>query len=196
MTRLVLASRNEAKKRELLHIIDGSGLEILTLNEIPEAPEVVEDSQTFQENAIKKAQEIARFTGYVTLADDSGLEVDALGGRPGVYSARFAGEPTNDEKNNQKLIYMLQGVPAEERKARFRCVIAIAYPDGRVTTAEGTCEGMIAYSPQGQGGFGYDPLFIPQGYSETFAELPPEVKNRISHRGKALQEASEILRNI
>ena len=118
MTRLVLASRNEAKKRELLHIIDGSGLEILTLNEIPEAPEVVEDSQTFQENAIKKAQEIARFTGYVTLADDSGLEVDALGGRPGVYSARFAGEPTNDEKNNQKLIYMLQGVP-EERKAAF-----------------------------------------------------------------------------
>lgn len=194
--RLVIASRNEKKKRELLQIIEGSDLDIITLNEIPEAPEVEEDGLTFRENAIKKAQEIAGFTGCVTLADDSGLEVDALGGRPGVFSARFAGEPSDDERNNQKLLDMLQGVPAQERSARFRCVIAIASPDGRIETTEGTCEGRIGFSPGGQGGFGYDPLFTPDGFSLTFAELPSDVKNRISHRGKALQEASKILRSL
>ncbi|MGI6549780.1 MAG: XTP/dITP diphosphatase [Syntrophomonadales bacterium] len=195
-TRLVIASRNEKKKRELLQIIEGLELDVVTLNEYPNAPEVEEDGLTFRENAIKKAREIAQFTGCVTLADDSGLEVDALGGRPGVYSARFAGEPSNDERNNQKLLEMLQGVPAPERGARFRCVIAIAFPDGRIETAEGTCEGQIGFTPGGLGGFGYDPLFIPDGFNQTFAELSPEVKNRISHRGKALQEASRRLRTL
>lgn len=195
-TRLVIASRNEKKKRELLQIIEGLELDVVTLNEYPNAPEVEEDGLTFRENAIKKAREIAQFTGCVTLADDSGLEVDALGGRPGVYSARFAGEPSNDERNNQKLLEMLQGVPAPERGARFRCVIAIAFPDGRIETAEGTCEGQIGFTPGGLGGFGYDPLFIPDGFNQTFAELSPEVKNRISHRGKALQEASTRLRTL
>ncbi len=195
-TRLVIASRNEKKKRELLQIIEGLELDIVTLKEYTEAPEVEEDGLTFRENAIKKAREIARFTGCVTLADDSGLEVDVLGGRPGVYSARFAGEPSDDERNNRKLLEMLQGVPAPERTARFRCVIAIAFPGGRIETTEGTCEGQIGFTPGGQGGFGYDPLFIPDGFNQTFAELDPEVKNRISHRGKALQEASRLLRTI
>lgn len=192
--RLVIASRNEKKKQELLQIIQGLDLEVVTLNEFPDAPEVEEDGLTFQENAIKKAREIARFTGCLTLADDSGLEVDALGGRPGVFSARFAGEPSDDERNNQKLLDMLQGIPAQERTARFRCVIAIASPDGRVETTEGTCDGRIGFFPRGQGGFGYDPLFIPDGFKQTFAELSSEVKNRISHRGKALQKASKLLR--
>jgi len=193
---LVIASRNEKKKKELLQIIGDINLEVVTLNEFPDAPEVEEDGLTFRENATKKAREIARFTGCLTLADDSGLEVDALGGRPGVYSARFAGEPSDDERNNQKLLDLLQGIPAQERTARFRCVIAIAFPDGRVETTEGACEGRIGFNPGGQGGFGYDPLFIPDGFSQTFAELSPEVKNRISHRGKALQAASKLLRSL
>lgn len=193
---LVIASRNEKKKRELLQVIGDLDLEVATLNEFPQAPEVEEDGMTFRENAVKKAREIADFTGRMTLADDSGLEVDALGGLPGVHSARFAGEPSNDERNNQKLLEMLEGVPAQERTARFRCVIAIAFPDGRVETAEDTCEGRIGFTPRGQAGFGYDPLFIPDGYDLTFAELSPEVKNRISHRGKALQNAKKLLQSI
>ncbi|NLW45439.1 MAG: XTP/dITP diphosphatase [Syntrophomonadaceae bacterium] len=194
--RLVIASNNEKKKRELLQIIGDLDLEIATLKEFPQAPVVEEDGLTFQENAVKKAREIAEFTGCLTLADDSGLEVDALGGLPGVHSARFAGEPSDDERNNRKLLEMLEGVPAQERTARFRCVIAIAFPDGRVETAEGTCEGRIGFEPRGQGGFGYDPLFIPDGYDLTFAELNPEVKNSISHRGKALQKAIKLLQSI
>lgn len=193
---LVIASRNEKKKQELLQIIGDLDLKVATLNEFPGAPEVKEDGLTFRDNAIKKAREVARFTGCLTLADDSGLEVDALGGSPGVYSARFAGEPTDDERNNRKLMEMLQGVPAHERTARFRCVIAIAFPNGRVETTEGICEGRISSIPGGQGGFGYDPLFVPDGFSQTFAELGPEVKNRISHRGKALQEASKLLQDL
>ena len=193
---LVIASRNEKKKRELLQVIGDLDLEVATLNEFPQAPEVEEDGMTFRENAVKKAREIADFTGRMTLADDSGLEVDALGGLPGVHSARFAGEPSNDERNNQKLLEMLEGVPAQERTARFRCVIAIAFTDGRVETAEDTCEGRIGFTPRGQAGFGYDPLFIPDGYDLTFAELSPEVKNRISHRGKALQKAKKLLQSI
>lgn len=194
--KLVIASRNEKKKRELLQIIGDLDLEVATLNDFPEAPEVEEDGLTFHENAIKKAREIAQFTGCMSLADDSGLEVDALGGLPGVHSARFAGEPSDDERNNQKLLKMLEGVPAQERTARFRCVIAIAFPDGRVETTEGTCEGRVGFAPKGSAGFGYDPLFIPDGFDMTFAELSPEVKNSISHRGKALQKALEMLKSI
>ncbi len=194
--RLVIASRNEKKKKELLQIIGDLNLEVATLNDFPGAPEVEEDGLTFHDNAVKKAREIAQFTGCMTLADDSGLEVDALGGLPGVHSARFAGEPSDDERNNQKLLQMLEGIPAPERTARFRCVIAIAFPDGRVETAEGTCEGRIGFLPKGSAGFGYDPLFIPDGFDMTFAELSPEVKNSISHRGKALQKALKLLQSI
>ena len=147
---LVIASRNEKKKRELLQVIGDLDLEVATLNEFPQAPEVEEDGMTFRENAVKKAREIADFTGRMTLADDSGLEVDALGGLPGVHSARFAGEPSNDERNNQKLLEMLEGVPLRNELPVF-AVIAIAFPDGRVETAEDTCEGRLV-SPR-VGGF-------------------------------------------
>ena len=148
---LVIASRNEKKKRELLQVIGDLDLEVATLNEFPQAPEVEEDGMTFRENAVKKAREIADFTGRMTLADDSGLEVDALGGLPGVHSARFAGEPSNDERNNQKLLEMLEGVPAQERTARFRCVIA-SLPRWPVETAEDTRRPDWFHTPR-PGGF-------------------------------------------
>lgn len=194
--RLVLATHNEKKKRELLQILENTGVEVITLQEYPGAPEVEEDGLTFRENAIKKAAAIGEYTGCIAMADDSGLEVDYLGGQPGVFSARFAGEPSDDEKNNQKLLNMLEGVPLPERGARFRCAIAIVFPGGRTETVEDVCEGHIGTEPKGQGGFGYDPLFFPEGFDQSFGELPPEVKHRISHRGKALQKASALLRNI
>ncbi|MGE5373280.1 MAG: RdgB/HAM1 family non-canonical purine NTP pyrophosphatase [Solirubrobacterales bacterium] len=166
---------------------------IATLDEYPEMPDVEEDGDTFLANAIKKAEAAAAYTGEIAMADDSGLEVDALNGQPGVYSARFAGEPSDDAKNNAKLLALLTNVPAEKRTGRFRCVIAVAEPDGRVETADGTCEGRIAFVEAGNGGFGYDPLFIPDGFERSFGELTPETKHRISHRGKALAAVRPIL---
>lgn len=192
--RLAIATRNEKKKRELLQMLHDLPVELLTLNDFPDVPEVVEDGETFTENAIKKAAVVAGLTGEYTLADDSGLEVDAINGQPGVYSARFAGEQGNDELNNQKLIKLLENVPEEKRTARFRCVIAIVSPDGKAETAEGICEGKIILEPRGNEGFGYDPLFIPNGYDKTFAELSAEEKHKISHRGRALTEAQKIIK--
>jgi XTP/dITP diphosphohydrolase len=149
----------------------------------------VEDGDTFEANAVKKAVEIARATGCWALADDSGLEVDALGGAPGVYSARYAGEPCSNEANNEKLLRELAG--RENRAARFRCVIALSDPEGNARTVDGDCRGSIAHRERGTGGFGYDPLFVPDGYNETYAELSPEVKHSISHRGRALRKAHD-----
>lgn len=184
--KLVLATGNQKKLVELQAILQDAGVEILTLDDFPSLPEVEEDGQTMAENAVKKARIVCEFTGLPTLADDSGLEVDALGGRPGVYSARFAGEPADDVRNNAKLLNLMDGVPDEKRAARFRCVIALAVPEGGVRTATGTVEGRIGHGPRGTGGFGYDPLFTPEGYDQTFAELPGTIKNRISHRSRAL----------
>ncbi|MGE5416233.1 MAG: XTP/dITP diphosphatase [Acidobacteriota bacterium] len=190
---LILATRNQKKKRELQEIIADLDLEVLSLDAFPNIPEVEEDGETFVENAIKKALIVAEHSGLFALADDSGLEVDAINGQPGVYSARFAGEPSDDERNNRKLLNLLQDVPDSERTARFKCVVAVAAPDGRVATAEGTCEGCIGYKTVGEGGFGYDPLFIPEGFDKTFAELGSAVKHSISHRGRALAQAKSIL---
>lgn len=171
-------------------------LEVISIGQYPGFQEVVEDGDTFQANAIKKAVAAAEFTGELALADDSGLEVDALNGAPGVYSARFAGEPKDDAANNRKLLELLQDVPEEKRTARFRCVIAIAEPKGKVHTADGACPGIILRDLKGVGGFGYDPLFYVPAYKQTFAEIDLKEKNSISHRGKALQKAVEILQRL
>ena len=196
MARLVVASRNEHKIKEIQAILADQPWQVLTAHDFPGFPEVVEDGSTLEANAIKKAKEIAAFTGCLALADDTGLEVDALGGKPGVHSARFAGPKATYEENNRKLLRLLEGVPPEERTARFRCVIAIAEPDGNVHVVEGKCEGLIGFAAKGEGGFGYDPLFIVDGLEKTFAELSPEEKNRVSHRGRALQLAAELLAEL
>lgn len=190
---LLLATRNNKKKKELQSILSSWDINLLTLDDIEEMPEIIEDGNTFVENAVKKARTIAQLSGCTTLADDSGLVVDALGGAPGVYSARFAGPEADDNKNNCKLLEMMKATAPEERTARFICIIAVASPDGSVQTVDGVCEGIIGTYGQGQNGFGYDPLFIPQGFNRTFAEMADDEKNRISHRGKALQEAKKIL---
>ncbi len=190
----LVATRNAGKLAEIRSIFKYPGIALLGVADVGDAlPEVEEDGDTFEANAITKALTLALVSGLTTLADDSGLEVDALGGEPGVYSARYAGEPCDDEANNRKLLMRLKGV--ENRRARFRCVIALATPDGRVTTACGACEGGIAVAARGAGGFGYDPLFIPDGRSHTFAELGEAVKHRLSHRGTALRAAASAWRH-
>ncbi len=184
---LFIATANPHKLSEIRDIFSVPGLRLLDMNDFPDLPEVVEDKDTFAGNAIKKAQEMAEYTGYWAMADDSGLEVDALNGAPGVFSARYAGDDVDYMANNEKLLRELSGV--SERTARFRCVVALCSPDGDVFTVDGCCEGRIAESLSGNGGFGYDPLFIPVGENRTFAEMPQEEKNRISHRGVALKNA-------
>lgn len=208
---LIIATRNRHKVQEIRAIL-GDGFRVLDLNDFPEAPKVVEDAETFTGNATKKAVELARwlaklppgngttnFTHGFVLADDSGLEVDALNGAPGVHSARYAAMEdaraasgnTADADNNAKLMQLLQTVPLEQRSARFRCVLALAPisdQPAEVRIFDGTCEGHISYAPSGHGGFGYDPLFVPVGYEQSFADLGEDVKNRLSHRFKALEK--------
>lgn len=186
---LLVATRNRKKLAEILEILALPGWGVLDVDSVGGLPEVEEDGDTFEANAIKKAVTLARASGMLTLADDSGLEVDALGGAPGVHSARYAGEPTDDAANNQRLLLALAG--QEERRARFRCVVALARPDGHCTTVDGRCEGRIIDAPRGRGGFGYDPLFVPEGSEQTFAELDAAAKHRISHRGAALRAARQ-----
>lgn len=193
---LVVATRNEAKLKELVGFLEGLPFVLRSIGEFPDAPEVEETGRTFWENAVLKAEAAHRATGRLALADDSGLEVDALGGAPGVRSSRFSEEGT-DQANNAKLLELLAGVPEAERTARFRCVIAIVGGElRRPLRAEGVVEGRIASAAKGDAGFGYDPLFIPEGFEETFAELGPDVKARISHRAKALAEVRTLLSRL
>ncbi|MCL4514017.1 MAG: XTP/dITP diphosphatase [Firmicutes bacterium] len=192
--RLVLSSRNNYKLTELKGLLSDLEIQIASLKDFPEMPPVVEDGKTFKENAAKKALAAAQFTKLLALADDSGLEVDALHGQPGVLSARFSGEGATDEANNARLLELLRDVPEGKRAARFRCAIAIATPEGQIEYAEGSCEGAIAFAPRGTNGFGYDPLFMPDGFGgRTFAELQPGEKNAISHRGRALAATRQLL---
>lgn len=190
MRRLVIATKNEGKAREIREILADLPYEVVSLKDYPDAPEVEETGTTFADNAILKAEAYAKYTGELTLADDSGLEVDALGGAPGVYSSRFA--PTDPERI-AKLLELMRDVPDEKRTARFRCVIAIAEPGGKVTTREGTVEGVIAHEPRGNKGFGYDPVFYVTELKKGFAELDSAEKNAISHRGRALNKMKELL---
>ncbi len=185
---LVLATRNPGKVREIKAFFSDLDLEVKGLDEFPEAPEVEETGKTFFENAFKKAREIALATGHMALADDSGIEVDALGGAPGVRSARYAGENATDEENIRKLLKELEGVPPEKRTARFRCVMVVYHPSGHWFKAEGVWEGLIAMEPRGEEGFGYDPIFLIPELGKTAAEIPLELKNKLSHRAKALAE--------
>ena len=190
---LLVATRNRDKLKELRALLAELNLEVISAADIPGLHDVVEDAATVKDNAIKKAVETARFAKKLTLADDTGLEVDALNGEPGVRSARYAGEEASYFENNKKLLKSLEGVAGEKRSARFRCVVAIADENGLVDTVEGVCNGVLIEKEKGGGGFGYDPLFIPDGQVKTFAELSLEVKNRISHRAKALQKACAVL---
>ncbi len=185
--RVVLATRNAGKVAELRRILGPAGLAILGLDAFPEAGDVEETGATFEGNALQKARAAARATGLPALADDSGLEVDALGGEPGVRSARYAGEPRSDARNNARLLEVLAAVPEEKRTAAFCCVAAAALPDGRAVWAEGRWAGRIVLAPRGTSGFGYDPLFIDPETGLTAAELAPEVKDARSHRGRAFR---------
>ncbi len=192
---IILATRNKKKVEEIIRITSDLPVTILSLDDYPNCPEVEEDKDTFEGNAVKKALEIADCTGKIALADDSGLEVEALGGAPGVYSARYAGEDGNALKNCEKLLIELRTVPDEKRGAQFVCCMALAFPDGEVKTFIGHARGKIGREPQGKKGFGYDPVFFPDGYDKTFAEMSADEKDRLSHRGKALKKLFDFLRS-
>jgi XTP/dITP diphosphohydrolase len=193
---LILATRNRHKGKELAALLGDLGITIHTLDEFPDAPEVVEDGDTCEANAIKKAAAIAEFTGLPAVADDTGLEVDALGGRPGIYAARYAGEGATYEDNCRKLLRELMGVPLEQRTARFLTVAALALPSEGIRVAQGALEGVIAEEPSGSSGFGYDPVFLIPELGMTLAQLSADQKNRISHRAKAFTKMREIVKRL
>jgi len=190
---LVVATRNAGKLKEIRRLLEAQDVTILGLDQFPELPEVVEDGDTFAANAIKKAEAVARATGLPCLADDSGLTVVALDGRPGVHSARFSGEEANDRSNNRKLLEVMTSVPEGQRQAAFCCVMALCLPGQPTRLFEGRVEGQILSKAQGFGGFGYDPLFWLPEFNCTMAELSLDIKNRISHRGQALRQIVEFL---
>lgn len=193
-TIIVLATRNRGKTAEIRDFLKGFPVDIQDLNDFGPIPEVVEDGATFDDNAYKKASFISKVIGFPALADDSGLEVSALGGAPGVHSARYAGENASDEANNAKLLEALSGV--KDRSARFQCVLSLAVPTGAALTYEASCEGLILDQPRGNNGFGYDPLFYYPELDKTFGEMTLEEKSRVSHRGKALMEFKQELDKV
>jgi len=196
MPRLLLATTNQGKAAEYRDLLNGLDFEIVTLDQAGISREADESFNTFEENARHKAAFYAELGGLLTLADDSGLEVDALGGEPGVRSSRYAGDNATDADRVDFLLTKLKDIPYQERTARFRCVIAVARPGGQIETAEGACDGYIATEPRGHNGFGYDPVFYLPEYGKTIAELPPEIKNRISHRSRAAVKMRRLLQNL
>ncbi len=192
---LIIATRNPGKLREFDHLLVGCGYQLTSLEQHTDI-EIEETGATFEENARLKAEICAKATGCLSLADDSGLEVDALGGQPGVYSARYAGPGASDAQRAQKLLAAMATIPPGKRAARFRCVVALDWPDGRCETFEGSCEGEIAFEPKGSHGFGFDPVFYMPEYGQTMAELPEDFKNQISHRGRAMALARARLQEL
>jgi XTP/dITP diphosphohydrolase len=193
MMKLIIGTHNRKKAQEIVEILSAPEFELLTLDDFPDAPHPIEDADTFAGNAVKKATELADALGAMVAADDSGLEVDALDGRPGVYSARYGGEHGNDQRNYEKVLAEMTGVPHEQRTARFRCVVALAVPGRLIGTAEGRFDGVISEVPRGTGGFGYDPIFVVPALDRTCAELSSEEKHAISHRGQAFRRLGEEL---
>jgi XTP/dITP diphosphohydrolase len=196
---LLVATTNPGKFSEVKAFLDKLPMRILSLRDFDNPPEVVEDGATFEANALKKARTMAQFSGLMTLADDSGIEVDALGGAPGIYSARYCGAEGDDDKNNEKLLQELQNVPDEKRTARYVCVLALCTPKERSMKEwciRETCEGRISFSLVGRNGFGYDPLFFFPPFGKTFGEIDRETKATVSHRGKALKKLAEMLPSL
>ena len=199
MIELLVATTNQGKFAEVQAFLKNLSLTILSLKGLGGWPAVVEDGATFEENALKKARALAEYSGMLTLADDSGLEVDALNGAPGIYSARYAGEAGNDDKNNQRLLQELTGVPEEKRRARFVCALALCAPPRyglKEWTVRESCEGRIAFDLRGRNGFGYDPLFFYPPFGKTFGEIDRDTKATVSHRGKALRRLAEMLPSL
>jgi XTP/dITP diphosphohydrolase len=191
---LVVATKNLKKLEEIKEILKGLNFKITSLADCRKPPVIVENGKTFKENAVKKAVKIARFSGKLTMGEDSGLCVNALGGKPGVYSARFAGRGKSDEKNNTKLLRSLGGLKLSQRKAYYACAVALADKSGLIGVVEGRCGGVIDFSPKGDSGFGYDPIFRIPKYKKTFAQLGPLIKHKMSHRFKALEKVREVLK--
>lgn len=196
MREVVIATKNKGKALEFEQMFQPFQIQVKTLLDFPEFPEIEETGATFEENAIIKAESVMKETKAMVMADDSGLVIDALDGRPGVYSARYAGPEKDDEANIQKVLRELEGVPLSKRTARFYCALALAIPGRETITVNGTCEGFITFEKKGTNGFGYDPIFFVQGYERTMAELLPNEKNKISHRAKALAKMRTILEQL
>jgi XTP/dITP diphosphohydrolase len=191
---IVLATRNRDKIAEIKDKLENLQIRVSTFDDFRDLPHIKEDGRSLYKNASKKAKVVASFVNKISLADDSGLEVDYLGGKPGIFSARFAGEDATYEDNNEKLLNLLSGISREERKARFRCIMVLAFPKGRIYKFSGTLEGEITDSQRGKRGFGYDPIFYVPELQKTLAEISKEEKNRISHRGKALDKVCSFLK--
>ena len=199
MVELLIATTNAAKFAEIQSFLKNAPVTLRSLQSLGQWPTIIEDGATFEENALKKARVLARYSGRLTLADDSGLEVDALHGAPGIYSARYSGEEGNDDKNNEKLLKELQGVPESQRTARFVCALALCWPhspDGKEWLTRQSCEGRIALARKGEHGFGYDPIFFFPPFGKTFGEIDRETKATVSHRGKALKKFAEVLPSL
>lgn len=196
MKEVIIATKNPGKAREFEHIFASRGIEVRTLLDFPEIPDVDETGSTFEENAILKAEAVSQALGKMVIGDDSGLMVDALEGRPGIYSARYAGEPKNDQNNTDKVLSELKGLPDEKRSARFYCALAVAVPGQETITVSGTCEGRILEEQRGTNGFGYDPVFYVPEKGLAMAELSSDEKNKISHRANALKKLDVVLDSI
>lgn len=193
MRELLVATKNQGKLREIRELLKEFDVKVTSLSDYPDCPYIVEDGKTFKANAVKKATVIGKHTGKLTLGEDSGLQVKALGNKPGIYSARFSDPNATDEKNNDKLLASLKNVPLSKRQARYRCFVALADGERLVGVVDGSCAGLIAKDRRGSNGFGYDPLFFISRYNKTFGELDPAIKAKISHRARALKKLKGLL---
>lgn len=196
MKKIIIASSNQGKIKEIKQIVSLPQVKLLTYEDFDRWPKVVEAEESYKDNAMVKAKALVEMFNLPALADDSGLEVDTLGGAPGPHSARYAGPQCSSKDNNKKLLEKLLNCSESERAARFRCVAIYLGPTGKMLVSEGVCEGHIAFGAAGAHGFGYDPLFVPLGYNQTMAELSPELKNKLSHRGKAFREMEKLLKKL
>lgn len=193
MLEILIATNNAGKIKEIKDMLVDSNINILTIDDFPHLPKIKENGKTFQENALKKACKISKYTGKICLADDSGLEIDYLKGEPGIYSSRWG---NTDKDRINKVLNLLENVPENKRSAKFICVLVLTFPDGRKYMVKEECKGKISFSPRGKFGFGYDPIFLIPEYNKTFAELGDKIKNQISHRGKALRRMIKVINKL